>query len=162
MIRRDRLIVTSDITVLTQVQEWFEQFCDRSSRKHLWLKAQLYPLSLALTEGFSNAVRHAHHDLPIDTAIEIDLALWNDCIEIRIWDHGQPFDPDAIEEPKPGTLRQGGYGWFLLRRLADQVAYERNPDGRNCLLIVKHRLSVSSLMASHSDVSSAQSKPAGG
>ncbi|NEQ29218.1 MAG: ATP-binding protein, partial [Microcoleus sp. SIO2G3] len=78
MIRRDRLIVQSNIAVLTQVQEWFEQFCARYSTSQFWLQPQLYPLSLALTEGFSNAVRHAHHDLPIETTIEIDLALWTD------------------------------------------------------------------------------------
>ncbi|MEP0956898.1 anti-sigma regulatory factor [Microcoleus sp. FACHB-1515] len=139
MIRRDRLIVQSNICVLTQVQEWFDQFCARYTTQLFWLKPQLYPLSLALTEGFSNAVRHAHHDLPIETAIEIDLALWDDRFEIRIWDHGKPFDPNQLEEPKPGTLRQGGYGWFLLRRLADQVLYERDGDERNCLLIVKYR-----------------------
>ncbi len=73
--------------------------------------------------------------MPID--VDIDLALWVDRLEIRIWDRGKPFNPDALEEPKPGTLQEGGYGWFLLRRLADQVIYERSADGRNCLLIIK-------------------------
>jgi serine/threonine-protein kinase RsbW len=145
MIRRDRVVVQSNIAVLTQVQEWFERFCARYSSQQFWLKSQLYPLRLALTEGLSNAVRHAHHDLPAETVIEIDLTLWDDRIEIRIWDRGQPFDPNQIEEPQPGTLRQGGYGWFLLRRLADQVVYERDSDGRNCLLIVKHRVSSCSI-----------------
>jgi serine/threonine-protein kinase RsbW len=145
MIRRDRLIVQSNIHVLTQVQDWFERFCARYSSQQFWLKSQLYPLRLALIEGLSNAVRHAHHDLPTETAIEIDLALWDDRIEIRIWDRGEPFDPNAIEEPQPGTLRQGGYGWFLLRRLADHVVYERDTNGRNCLLIVKYRVNSCSL-----------------
>jgi serine/threonine-protein kinase RsbW len=62
-----------------------------------------------------------------------------DRLEMRIWDYGKPFNPDAIAEPSPGTLQVGGYGWFLLRRLADRVVYERNAD-RNCLLIVKYFL----------------------
>ncbi len=143
MFQREQLTVRSELTVLNYVQDWFSQFCDEKGVTLLWLKHQLYPLNLALTEGFTNAVRHAHHELPNDTLIDIDLALWDDRIEIRIWDHGQPFDPDAIEEPKPGTLRLGGYGWFLLRRLADQVSYERSRDGRNCLLIVKQDLVIS-------------------
>lgn len=145
MLRRAHLTVPSDLSVLTYVQEWFDQFCSRYTNQLFWLRGQLYPLNLALTEGFSNAVRHAHHDLPSETDIDIDLTLWDDRIEIRIWDHGPPFDPDRLVEPKPGTLRKGGYGWFLLRRLADHVVYERNPDGRNCLLIVKFRLSSCSL-----------------
>ncbi|MGC1394860.1 MAG: ATP-binding protein, partial [Coleofasciculaceae cyanobacterium] len=67
--------------------------------------------------------------------IEIELAIFDGQIEIRIWDQGEPFNPDAIEEPEPGTLCEGGYGWFLLRRLADKVVYKRCQDGRNCLLI---------------------------
>jgi serine/threonine-protein kinase RsbW len=59
---------------------------------------------------------------------------------MRIWDYGKPFNPDVITEPEPGTLQVGGYGWFLLRRLADKVVYERDSDTRNCLLIVKYCL----------------------
>jgi serine/threonine-protein kinase RsbW len=140
MAQQSHLTVRSDLTVLNQVQDWFKLFCLQNSSKFLWLESQLYPLNLALTEGFTNAVRHAHQKLPLETAIELDLTLWDDRIEIRIWDHGQPFDPDVLEEPKPGTLRKGGYGWFLLRRLADRVVYERCSDGRNCLIIVKHRV----------------------
>jgi len=141
MLQQDHLTVKSDLTVLNQVQDWFKLFCLDNSPNLLWLQSQLYPLSLALAEGFTNAVRHAHHELPIETEIDIELSLWEERIEIRIWDQGQPFDPSRLEEPKPGTLlRQGGYGWFLLRRLADQVVYDRSLDGRNCLLIVKHRI----------------------
>ncbi|MGJ3247159.1 MAG: ATP-binding protein [Elainellaceae cyanobacterium] len=140
MFQRDHLTVKSELTVLNYIQEWFRQFCLERGSRLTWLKNQLYPLNLALAEGFTNAVRHAHHELPKDTQIDIDLALWDDRIEIRIWDHGKPFDPNAIEEPEPGTRRLGGYGWFLLRRLADRVSYERSHDGRNCLVIVKQDL----------------------
>jgi serine/threonine-protein kinase RsbW len=139
MLQQDHLTVPSDLTVLTQVQQWFAQFYARFLPHPPWSEHQQYRLSLAIAEGFTNAVRHAHQDLPPETAIEIDLALWSDRLEIRIWDQGQPFDPDVLEEPEPGTLREGGYGWFLLRRLADRVTYERSPDGRNCLLIVKYK-----------------------
>lgn len=136
MLRLERLKVKSDLNVLLQIHQWFEHLClnyipqmDTSTR-------QFHRLNLALTEGFTNAVRHAHHELPSDTTIEIEVAIWDKQIEIRIWDQGKPFDPDVLEEPLPGTLCEGGYGWFLLRRLADQVIYERCQDGRNCLLIL--------------------------
>ncbi|MDX2098396.1 MAG: ATP-binding protein [Leptolyngbyaceae cyanobacterium bins.59] len=139
MLQQDRLTVNSDLAVLTQVQKWFEQFCHRYLSNGSWTENQVYRLNLALAEGFTNAVRHAHHQLPLDTKIEINLSLWDDRIEIRIWDHGQPFNPELLEEPKLGTLREGGYGWFLLRRLADRVVYERF-DTQNCLVIVKYAL----------------------
>ncbi|MBV9388475.1 MAG: anti-sigma regulatory factor [Chroococcidiopsidaceae cyanobacterium CP_BM_ER_R8_30] len=140
MLQQDHLRVKSDLTVLNQVQQWFKRFCLRYPILLSWSESQLYRLNLALAEGFTNAVRHAHHALPPETTIDIDLTLWADRLEIRIWDQGKPFNPDALEEPAPGTLQEGGYGWFLLRRLADYVVYERGTDGRNCLLIVKQGL----------------------
>lgn len=140
IVQQDHLTVKSDLTLLNQVQQWFEQFCLQYLAQLGWSESQVYRLNLALAEGFTNAVRHAHHALPPETTIEIEVILWTDRLEIRIWDHGKPFNPDAIAEPEPGTLQVGGYGWFLLRRLADYVVYERSADGRNCLLIVKYFL----------------------
>lgn len=140
MLDQDHITVHSELKLLNHVQKWFEEFCLRHLAQLSWSESQLYRLNLALAEGFTNAVRHAHHFLPPETTIDIDLALSVERLEIRIWDQGKPFNPDALEEPKPGTLQEGGYGWFLLRRLADQVIYERAPSGRNCLLIVKYKI----------------------
>jgi serine/threonine-protein kinase RsbW len=133
------LTIHSDLHGLSRVQNWFRQYCVESSPDGFWLKQEVPPLNVALTEGVSNAMRHAHQTLPIETEIDIDLKLWNDRIEIRVWDYGQPFDPNSVEEPIPGVPRLGGYGWFLMRRLTDQVRYERSQDGRNCLVMVKEK-----------------------
>ncbi|BAY16366.1 hypothetical protein NIES2109_23570 [Nostoc sp. HK-01] len=138
MVERDHLTVRSELPLLNKVQQWFEQFCLQYLFQRGWSDNQLYRLNLALAEGFTNAVRHAHEALPPETTIDIEVSLWVDRMEIRIWDHGQPFNPDAIAEPKPGTPQEGGYGWFLLRRLTDRVVYERSPDERNCLLIIEY------------------------
>ncbi len=140
MLYQAHLTVISDLTLLNHVQKWFEQFCLQYAKQTAWSDHQRYRLNLALAEGFTNAVRHAHKGLPCETEIKIDLLLWSDRLEILIWDYGFSFDPNILEEPQPGTLRQGGYGWFLLRRLADCVTYERSPDGRNCLKILKYTL----------------------
>ncbi|OUL36782.1 ATP-binding protein [Nostoc sp. T09] len=138
IVQHDHLTVKSELKLLNQVQQWFEKFCRQNLAQLNWSDTQLYRLNLALAEGFTNAVRHAHSALPPDTTIDIEVCLWIDRLEMRIWDYGQPFNPDAIVEPEPGTLQVGGYGWFLLRRLSDRVVYERGSDGRNCLLIVKY------------------------
>ncbi|ABA23050.1 Putative Anti-Sigma regulatory factor (Ser/Thr protein kinase) [Trichormus variabilis ATCC 29413] len=138
IMQHDHLTIKSELKLLNQVQQWFEDFSLKYLSQLGWTEGQLYRLNLALAEGFTNAVRHAHRTLPPETTIEIEVSLWINKIEIRIWDHGNPFDPDAIAEPAPGTLQVGGYGWFLLRRLADRVVYERSEDGRNCLVIVKY------------------------
>ncbi|TAF10246.1 MAG: anti-sigma regulatory factor [Nostocales cyanobacterium] len=139
-VQQDHLTVKSDLKLQNQVQQWFEKFALQYLAQGGWSESQLYRLNLALAEGFTNAVRHAHRALPPETNIEIELSLWVDRLEIRIWDYGKPFNPDGIPEPKPGTLQDHGYGWFLIRRVADHVVYERDFNNRNCLLIVKYRL----------------------
>ncbi len=142
MLERAYLTVTSRLEELSSVQRWFRLLVSRLAVKSPWLDEQFDQLNLALAEGFTNAVRHAHADLPGNTPIDIELLLRTDRIEIRIFDRGDPFDPDSLSEPKPGSLREGGYGWFLLRRLADRVTYDRaisksRTKQRNCLRIVK-------------------------
>lgn len=153
MLERDQLQVTSHLEELAVVQHWFRSLIARLAIKTPRLNDQFDQLNLALAEGFTNAVRHAHADLPPATPIEIELVLRPQQIEICIFDQGKPFDPSSLAEPQPGVLREGGYGWFLLRRLADQVTYDRTSvvsvgvyaggDAaeiavpRNCLRIVK-------------------------
>ncbi|MBE9060640.1 anti-sigma regulatory factor [cf. Phormidesmis sp. LEGE 11477] len=149
MSEKAHLTVGSYLEELTVVQQWFRSIVSRLSAEAPWINGQYDKLNLALAEGFTNAVRHAHADLPSTTPISIELVLQADKIEIFIFDQGRPFDPDSIREPKPGVLREGGYGWFLLRRLADQVTYSpianqsaslslpANSPWRNCLRIVK-------------------------
>lgn len=161
MLERDHLTVNSHLEELALVQQWFRALISRLAVKTPWLKDQFDQLNLALAEGFTNAVRHAHADLPAATPIEIELVLQPQQIEICIFDQGAPFDPNSLIEPQPGTLREGGYGWFLLRRLADQVTYDRTSDGylsegeawpsdgsgkehaRNCLRIIKNSSALS-------------------
>lgn len=138
MVKQEHLMVTSRLDGLLQVQHWFRDVCQSLEADNSWVKNYADRLAIALTEGFTNAVRHAHAELPPETAIDIDFALWRDHLEIRIWDRGQPFNPEALPEPEPGALLESGYGWFLLRRLADKVTYQRFQDGRNCLSIIQY------------------------
>jgi serine/threonine-protein kinase RsbW len=137
MFYQDHMTVNSNLTVLNHIQKWFETFWLNHDPLAARRDNQLYRLNLALAEGFTNAVRHAHSGLSSDTSIDIQIALNDDKVEIQIWDWGQPFDPNGLTEPKPGTLQEGGYGWYLLRRLADEVSYDRQ-GVRNCLRIVKY------------------------
>jgi serine/threonine-protein kinase RsbW len=140
MLNYDRLTVKSDLTILSQVLGWLDRFYSQHLSGLNWSEYQLNCLKLAVTEGFTNAVRHAHEGLPPETTIDIELELSDNQIEIRIWDWGKPFNPDTLPAPKPGELKGGGYGWHLLRRLSDQAVYERRQNDQNCLRLVKYRL----------------------
>ena len=137
MPKQAHLTVSSQLEELSAVQQWFQTLIAGFAADTPWVDKQFDQLNLALAEGFTNAVRHAHANLPGTTPIDIELSLQPEAIEIRIFDRGAPFDPNSLAEPQPGSLREGGYGWFLLRRLADRVTYDCERDQRNCLRIVK-------------------------
>ncbi len=139
MLRHEHLCVDSRLETLFKVQQWFKDLCLSLETDWDWVKYYRDRLSIALAEGFTNAVRHAHAALPPETPITIDIDLDDSRIDIRIWDQGHPFDPSNLREPEPGSLLQGGgYGWFLLRRVVDHVSYQRR-DNRNCLEITQYR-----------------------
>lgn len=136
--RLDRLVIDSKLEALFKVHDWLKAVCASLEPDVAWAKHYYDRMNIALAEGVSNAVRHAHATLPPDTPIAIDIALNDQRVDICIWDQGDPFDPDELREPEPGTLRQGGYGWVLLRRVVDRVKYHRQ-DNRNCLEITQYR-----------------------
>lgn len=139
MAKEAHLVVESRLEALLRVQRWFKEVCASIGAEMPWVLEKFDHLNLALAEGFTNAVRHAHGGLPPETPIDINVVCQGDRVDIYIWDQGQPFDPTGLPEPEPGSLNQmGGYGWFLMRRVADQVSYYRRRD-RNCLAITQYR-----------------------
>ncbi len=129
------LQVHTDLGELPDVLSWFDQFQYPLLPYSIWLQCQL-----ALAEGFTNAVRHAHRCQPTDTPIEIEVSLLNHALEIRIWDYGPGFDLDTTIDQMPQEIDQdseSGRGLRLMQQLADRLSYARVENNRNCLLIVK-------------------------
>jgi len=84
------LQVNTDLNALTRVLEWFDQLKDLSLPNEVWWKFQL-----ALAEGFTNAVRHAHKNLPVETPVQLEIMVFNGRLELKVWDCGPYFDFDA-------------------------------------------------------------------
>jgi serine/threonine-protein kinase RsbW len=127
--------VDSDLKSLDSVLKYFEQFKLAGIPQKDWLHCQL-----ALAEGFTNAVRHAHRHLPPEIPIEIEIEITRSQMEIRIWDRGYAFDlEDFIEKNAYHDYSFSGHGQGLpiLQKIADQLSYTRSEDQRNCLLIIK-------------------------
>ena len=134
-LQRAFLQANTDLNALTQVLAWFDQFKGSLLCEHDWLQCQLL-----LAEAFTNAVRHAHKDRPVELLIDIEVVMFATQIEIRLWDWGDPFNLAQRLECLPLTFEQeaeGGRGLQLMRKLADGLSYTRL-DHRNCLLIVKY------------------------
>ncbi|MEO8894165.1 MAG: ATP-binding protein [Coleofasciculaceae cyanobacterium] len=138
-LKESRLQVESDLNAVPEVLEWFEQFTSPVLSQQFCGESQL-----ALVEGFTNAVRHAHHHLPPTTPIELELELYPQYLEMRVWDKGKPFDWQAklkalcSEDVNP-LEKEGGRGLMFMNQLTDELSYVRFTDERNCLLMRKRR-----------------------
>ena len=136
MLKKADLQVNTGLSGLGWVLSWFSQLYDSRIPTSVWIRCQL-----ALAEGFTNAVRHAHKGKPADLAVDIQVAVFAESLEIKIWDGGDPFDLEQkikdISE-KVDFESPGGRGLKLIKDIADSISYVRTADGRNCLSIVKN------------------------
>ncbi|MGD1809148.1 ATP-binding protein [Dapis sp. BLCC M126] len=129
------LQVCSDLEENDKILSWFEQLHQAPIPKKVWLECKL-----ALVEGFTNATRHAHEYLSTETLIDIEVKIYTEQMEMRIWDYGQPFDLLKWQKEHPSEIdifHGGGRGIKLMYAIADDISYTRTSDNRNCLLIVK-------------------------
>lgn len=141
--RRSHLAVASDLAAMDAVLGWFEGIPHADVPSLLWLQAQM-----ALVEGFTNAVRHAHADLdpPPDVLLSVDLS--DDDFRLDVMDHGQPFDFESalaqLEAEAKGIehdplAREAHWGLFLLMKLRRDhgwtITYRRQENDLNCLCL---------------------------
>jgi anti-sigma regulatory factor (Ser/Thr protein kinase) len=95
----------------------------------------------AVDEATCNIMLHGYGGEP--GAIEIEAALRERKIEIRLLDRTPAFDPTAAPEKDtskpPVSKRPGGMGVgiHLLRTMTDEVRHHVRPDGGNELTLVR-------------------------
>ena len=91
---------------------------------------------LVLAEALNNVVEHAYASFPGE--IEVELQRDPDQLRVHIADKGLPMpgaDPPIGQLPEVGALDdlpEGGFGWFLIRTLVQDLTYRR-VGGQNLL-----------------------------
>lgn len=98
--------------------------------------ALAYHLNLVLTEATANAIKHAHEKNPKDT-VRICIYIEEKQLTIRVYDHGQGFDLDAVVAPDFDHPKENGMGLFFIKTFMDSVTYTQQADG-NVLEIIKY------------------------
>ena len=96
-------------------------------------------MSVVLDELLSNARAHGGAG-----EVSIEAELGKDRVSVTLTDDGRPFDPFAVPPPSPSpdtTLPVeerpiGGLGIHVVRRMVDEVSYERRAD-RNVVVLTK-------------------------
>lgn len=135
VLRSIEIEVPSDLQALEQVLLQFNQIYQDFIPLRDWLQCRL-----ALAEGFTNAVRHAHKNLPSNISIKIVVRLTATAMEIKIWDYGSAFDlKNFIIETstKHADWLVSGRGIPILNKISHQLEYYRTEQDQNCLVIVK-------------------------
>jgi len=99
-------------------------------------EALAYQLNLVLTEATVNAIKHGNDNHPQDT-VRISIHLFDQELNIKVYDHGQGFDLATVPVPDFEHPKESGMGIFLIRSLMDSVTYTRQEDC-NVLEIIKY------------------------
>ena len=97
-------------------------------------------INIVLTEAVANAIMHANAADP-DKEVRICIRISNGQLVIRVYDHGQGFDLDAVPAPsqKTGQLEDRGRGIYIIKSLMDSVKFRK---AKLCnVLEMKKRLS---------------------
>ena len=135
-IQQFHLQVKTELEALKEVLQWFEGLVFPSIPRNVGWQCEV-----ALVEAFTNAVRHAHRNLPKNTPIELEVKLFSSFLEMRIWDQGQPFDLKAKlqkgEKEASSLEKEGGRGLQFIKKLTDELQYLNLPNRRNCLVMRK-------------------------
>ncbi|APC47110.1 anti-sigma B factor RsbW [Virgibacillus halodenitrificans] len=90
-------------------------------------------LKVAISEAITNTVTHAYNEKD-EGEVTIGFGIYEDRLEIMVADHGGSFDLNKIKDdigPYKNTesvesLREGGFGLFLINALMDKVEISNN------------------------------------
>lgn len=95
---------------------------------------------IVLAEALNNVAEHAYGASGAGD-IDVTVALDGPLLEIMITDAGAPLPGLHLPDGYPPALTcaesdlpEGGFGWFLIRRLAGDLAYRRDA-GKNRLTL---------------------------
>ena len=101
-------------------------------------EALAHRITLAVDEGCTNIIRHAHGgnpegDIEVTCRVE-ELAAGGRRLIVSLIDDGKPIDCGAPPTPlPPDPLTPGGLGLQLMRDIMDDVRFSVSVDGRNLL-----------------------------
>ena len=103
----------------------------------------VHRIELAVDEASTNVIRHAYKGKNQKKEfISIDVATYDDRLEIDVIDSGKGFKPNRIKTPDMDIylkeMKRGGLGLYLIKTLMDEVEYRIKPGVRNRVRMVKY------------------------
>jgi serine/threonine-protein kinase RsbW len=116
--------ISIEIPSLSENIRMIESFIDNAREKY-HLNDDIYGnIMIAVTEAVNNAIKHGNQNNSRKN-VSLALALEEGVIKFRVEDEGNGFDYEHLPDPtSPENLEKpGGRGIFLMKHLADEVAF---------------------------------------
>lgn len=125
----------SDLSELDRLCQNLETF----GQKFGLSKKLIFEINLALDELFTNIISYGFQD-DKEHVVRITLTPENDRLCLCIEDDGKPFNPIEFESPDVSCsvekCKIGGLGIHIMKKLMDEICYERCDD-KNVLNLKK-------------------------
>lgn len=131
------LKIKNDIRQLATVERFLRKTADFFG----WGEPLVGNLNLVLEEAVSNIIFYAYEgENRHEEEIELSFSYEQPDLIVKLSDGGCPFDPTARPDPDIGLAAEerpvGGLGIFLIKKLMDEVGYQRIGD-KNVLILKK-------------------------
>jgi anti-sigma regulatory factor (Ser/Thr protein kinase) len=116
------------------------KFVTRIGMKYGFSPSELYAFKASVDEACSNIIEHGYGFQ--DGSITIKAIVKRDSLTIELIDQGKSFDPKLMEDPEltkyVNDRKKGGLGIFIMKRLLDNIDYQRTAEG-NVLRLTKFK-----------------------
>ncbi|PJD96308.1 MAG: hypothetical protein CK425_06350 [Parachlamydia sp.] len=130
-----------DLSQLQAVRSFVDRICKNAPGDCEYLSTQI---QLLISEVFSNLVKYAFPDRlqPLKETVIIAGSLGKEGIQFEISDKGISIDPSKMKEPALSGEDESGFGWYIIRAIADELTYipKRTAEGWNHLHVFKKYL----------------------
>jgi serine/threonine-protein kinase RsbW len=134
MEKKFKLTVDSKLENLSVISQFLE---DTMRQCQIDTPKNLHAFTLSVDEACTNVIEHAYA-YKTDGQITVACILTDEKFAVTIEDNGAPFDPTTIPEPDVNQglegRRAGGLGIYFMKKLIDEVKYNR-VDDKNLLTL---------------------------
>jgi serine/threonine-protein kinase RsbW len=122
--------------------EKISKFVVQAAREAGLNEEKTYQVDLAVDEACCNIIDHAYGGEGLGE-MHCSVEVGKDKLTIVLKDNGRPFDPSKVPEPELGIplqrVKRRGAGFFLMRKIIDELHYQHTPEGFNVLVLVKNK-----------------------
>ena len=130
------VIVKNELSEITTVQERFQEF----GKAHGFSKDLERKMDMIVDELLGNVILYAFNEGG-EHEIEITAEQVRNRLTVTISDDGVPFNPLLIDPPDTSLATKdrplGGLGILLVRKMADDILYQRRIDKNVLTLIIR-------------------------